>query len=109
MKKLLLDENLPKKLRYRFGVGYEVVKVPDMGWASLENGQLLKAMQETGFEYLITADKNLSYKQNYEKYGISLLVLGTKDNRYETVLPFVAKIKALLKLNATPAYSLISL
>ena len=31
MKKLLLDENLPKKLKYRFGPGYEVVTVPEMG------------------------------------------------------------------------------
>lgn len=109
MKKLLLDENLPKKLKYRFGPDYEVVTVPEMGWASLENGQLLKAMQEAGFEYLVTADKNLSFQQNYDKYGVRLLVLNTKDNRYETVLPFVGKLKELLEKDEIPGYVLISL
>jgi len=66
-------------------------------------------MQEAGFKYLITADKNLSFQQNYQKYGIKLLVLDTKDNRYETVLPFVVKLKELLEADAFEGYVLISL
>jgi hypothetical protein len=95
MPRLLLDENLPKKLKFRFGDGFDVTTVPEMGWSSLKNGALLKAMNEAGIEYLVTADKNLSYQQNYQKWNVKLLVLNTFDNQYDAVLPFVAKIKSL--------------
>ena len=105
MPKLLLDENLPKKLKFRFGEGYEVLTVPDLGWQSLRNGQLLQAMNLEGIEYLITADKNLSYQQNYRKWNVKLIVLDTLDNQYEMVLPFVEKIKSLFDSGAVQDYN----
>ena len=36
--KLLLDENLPKKLKYRFSENFEVLTVPEMGWSGIKNG-----------------------------------------------------------------------
>ncbi|AQG81674.1 hypothetical protein [Spirosoma montaniterrae] len=106
---LLLDENLPKKLKYRFGEGYDVTTVPERGWSSLKNGELLKAMHDAGIEFLITADKNLSYQQNYQKLGIKLIVLNTVDNQYEFVLPFVPKIKALFGQDIIQDYNWIDL
>ncbi|MBC8154334.1 MAG: hypothetical protein H7Z72_15630 [Bacteroidetes bacterium] len=67
MFRLLIDENLPKKLKYRFGAGFEVTTVPEEGWSSLKNGDLLAAMHQRGISYLVTADKNLSYQQNYRQ------------------------------------------
>ena len=60
MPNLLLDENLPKKLKYRFGESFDVTTVLERGWSSLRNGDLLKAMNQAGIEYLVTADKNLN-------------------------------------------------
>ena len=60
MFRLLLDENLPKKLKYRFGDGFDVTTVPEQGWNSLKNGQLLQKMSDSDIQYLVTADKNLS-------------------------------------------------
>ncbi len=37
--KLVLDENLPKKLKSGFP-GHEVFTVPEMGWAGKTNGEL---------------------------------------------------------------------
>lgn len=105
MPSLLLDENLPKKLKYRFGDGYEVTTVPERGWNSLKNGDLLRAMFDAGIEYLVTADKNLSYQQNYRKWGVKLIVLNTIDNQYEFVLPFVAKIKSLFEQGPIQDYN----
>lgn len=104
MKKLLLDENLPKKLKYRFGDGYEVMTVPELDWASLQNGELLQVMQEAGLNCLITADKKLRHQQNNAKFGVTLIVLNTPDNRYETVLPFVTKIRTVLESLAVGDY-----
>lgn len=109
MYRLLLDENLPKKLKYRFGEGFDVTTVPEQGWSSLKNGELLKAMFDSGIEYLITADKNLSYQQNYRKLNIKLIVMNTPDNQYEFVLPFVTKIKELFAKNQIQDYNWIDL
>lgn len=62
MKKALLDENLPVKLKYRLQDVCEIYTVNDKGWNPLENGDLLNAMQKDGFDYLITSDKNLQYQ-----------------------------------------------
>lgn len=96
---------MPKKLKYRFGEGYEVTTVPELGWQSLHNGELLQAMHQKGIEYLITADKNLSYQQNYRKWNVKLIVLDTPDNQYETVLPFVEKIKLLFAIDDVQDYN----
>ena len=45
--KVLLDENIPRKLKYRFGEQHEVLTVPDMGWTGIKNGDLLKRMKTT--------------------------------------------------------------
>jgi len=38
--KILLDENIPAKLRFDFGKGYEVFTVGDMNWLGKKNGEL---------------------------------------------------------------------
>ncbi len=97
MKKILLDENLPKKLKYEFGSEYKVLTVSDMKWNSLTNGELLQSLQENEFEILVTVDKNLSYQQNLDKFDVTVILLNSKDNRYETLLPYVAKMKEKLQ------------
>ncbi len=96
MKKVLLDENLPVKLKYRLQDICEIYTVRDKGWNALENGDLLNAMQQEGFDYLITSDKNLQYQQNLAKYQIGFIVLDVVNNNYETILPLVDEIKLVL-------------
>ena len=97
MIRLLLDENLPKKLKYRFGEDYHVSTVSEEGWSSFKNGDLLQLMHQTGIHYFITGDKNLSYQQNYLQWNVQLIVLNARNNQYETLLPFVEKIKKLIE------------
>jgi hypothetical protein len=42
MKKVLLDENLPRKLKFRLQNSCDIFTVNDMAWNSLENGELIK-------------------------------------------------------------------
>ncbi len=100
MNKVLLDENLPVKLKYRLQDVCEIYTVNDKAWNALENGDLLDAMQKDGFDCLITSDKNLQYQQNLTKYPIGFIVLNVMNNTYETILPLVGKIKQIL-LNET--------
>lgn len=50
MYKVLLDENLPVKLRYRLQSVCEIYTVKDKNWNALENGDLINAMQAEGFD-----------------------------------------------------------
>lgn len=54
--KLLLDENLPHRLRQEI-VGHEVVTVAYLGWSGIDNGKLLEQAAAHGFDALITNDR----------------------------------------------------
>ena len=83
--KLLLDENLPKRLKLDFE-NHEIYTVWDKGWNGKKNGELLRLMIDDNFDALLTFDKNLKFQQNFNKYTIPVLVLNTKDNSYLTLL-----------------------
>lgn len=94
--KLLLDENLPKKLKYRFSDKYEVITVPEMGWSGIKNGDLLKLMKIKKMRVLLSIDKNMSHQQNLERSKVSLIVFNTKDSRYNSLVKFIPKVEKLL-------------
>lgn len=96
--KLLLDENLPKRLKADFPE-HNVFTVSDLGWNGKTNGELLRLMMDEQFEGLITFDKNLQYQQNLHKYPIPVIVLNAPDNTYLTLSLLVTKINAALKRN----------
>ncbi len=91
MYKVLLDENLSVKIKFRLQNACEIFTVKDMRWNALENGELINAMQKEGFDYLITSDKNLQYQQNISTYPVCFIVLNIQDNNYETILPLMIK------------------
>ena len=93
MRKVLLDENLPRPLIKHFSTDFEVSTVPDQGWASKKNGELLAAMTNAAFEYLLTVDRNLEYQQNLDKHSVKIVVLITYDNRYKTLVPHLPLIE----------------
>ena len=98
--KLLLDENLPKRLKQDFPE-FETSTVRDQGWNGLTNGDLLKMMLENDFDALITFDKNLQHQQNFSKYPIHVIVLTAISNRYRHLNPLVGKIKESLSKSHT--------
>jgi hypothetical protein len=42
----------------------------------MQNGDLLTAAEQAGFDVFLTADKNLRYQQNFSSRMIALVVLG---------------------------------
>jgi hypothetical protein len=72
---ILLDHSTPAPLRYAL-TGHIVVEAVERGWERLINGDLLNAAEASGFDVLITADKNIRYQQNLSARKISLVVLG---------------------------------
>ncbi len=95
--KILLDENLPWKLKLDFGIEHEVKTVRDMGWLGKKNGELLGLIVFNGFDYFVTVDKNLRYQQNLERIKISIFLLLARDNRRETLKVLVGKVIKKIK------------
>ena len=58
--RILLDECVPKRLK-RDLVGHDARTVPEMGWASKRNGELL-ALSEADVDVFVTVDRNLSFQ-----------------------------------------------
>ena len=100
--KILLDENLPKKLKMDY-TDYEVFTVRDKGWNGIKNGELLKRILADGIDVLLTVDKNMRYQQNFDKYPVTVLVLSTYDNSYDSLTQFTAQVKSLLNQAVLPA------
>ena len=94
--KLLLDEDLPSKLRYRLAPEHEAVSVQDMRWQGKKNGELLRLMEEYGFQALLTGDKQMQHQQNWRKYSIPVLVLDAAGDQYEDYNALVPQVKQLL-------------
>lgn len=93
--KLLLDENLPKRLKQDLQ-DTEVFTVHDKGWQGKSNGELIKLMIADHFDALMTFDRNLRHQQNFRKFPVSVIVLNAQDNTYQTLKEFIPKIKTKL-------------
>jgi hypothetical protein len=95
--KILLNENLPRKLKSDFGPEQEVSTVRDMGWTGKKNGELLGLITFNGFDFFVTVDKNLKYQQNLQKFNISVFLLIADNNTRETLQKLVDKVKDTIK------------
>jgi predicted nuclease of predicted toxin-antitoxin system len=73
--KVLLDENLDHALRKLLG-SHEVVTVTFMGWAGVQNGELLQAAEDNGIDVLLTGDQTLTFEQNLAGRRLAIVVLS---------------------------------
>src|SRR3989338_2131903 len=95
--RVLLDECVPRRLRDELP-GHDVRTVPEMGWASQENGALL-ALASVKFEVFITTDQRLSYQQAVSKFSIGVIVLMAKRNKLKFLQPLVPELlRALMEV-----------
>ena len=69
------------------------------GWDRLVNGELLAAAEASGFEVLVTTDKNMRYQQNLKGLKIAFVVLG--NSQWPVVRRYVERIVAAVEA-ATP-------
>ena len=79
--RVLLDECVDWRLA-RDLVGHDVNTVQQMGWAGIQNGQLLN-LAAREFDVFVTVDRNLSFQQNLDTFSISVIILYAKTNRLD--------------------------
>lgn len=87
--KILFDANTPAPLA-RFLRGHEVVRADELGWQGLENGALLDAAENAGFDLIVTCDQNVRYQQNFTNRKLAMVVLSS--NHWPTLRKVAARI-----------------
>ncbi len=93
--RLLLDECLPKKLKRAF-VGFDVVTVPELGWAGMKDNVLLETAERAGFDVFITIDGGIRYQQNMERVSLRIVALCVPSSRLEDIEPLIPLVLELL-------------
>ncbi len=58
--RVLLDENLDRRLKKAFETQIEVLTVIERGWSGKKNGELL-CLAEQEFDVFVTMDRNLEH------------------------------------------------
>ena len=92
---VLLDECLPKKLKFEIDAEF-VQTVPEAGWASKQNGELL-GLAEQSFDVLVTNDQNLEHQQPINRFDIAFIVLVAPTNDIVDLLPLTSKLNKILE------------
>lgn len=88
--RILLDECVPRPLK-RDLVDHDVRTVPEMAWASIKNGRLIK-LAEAEFDVFITMDKGIEHQQSLASSVLGFIVLRARSNRLEHLLPLVPEV-----------------
>jgi hypothetical protein len=75
--RILFDQGTPVPLRSALAA-HQVATAFEMGWSTLENGDLLR-QAEGRFDVFVTTDQNLRYQQNLTGRRLAILVLPTTN------------------------------
>ena len=93
--KVLIDECLPKKLKRDVEVDF-VQTVPEVGWASKKNSELLR-LAEALFDVLLTNDQNMEHQQNLKNFNLAFIVLVAPTNDIADLQPLMPAANEFLK------------
>lgn len=93
MIRILLDENLPRKLKWALDA--ETITVPERGWGGIKNGKLLKKAA-IEFDAMLTMDRGIEYQQNISNLDLCLIVVSAVSNDIDDLLPLVPAIQEAL-------------
>jgi predicted nuclease of predicted toxin-antitoxin system len=96
--KILLDEYLPLDLRHSFP-SHDAHTAQWAGFKSKKNGELLLAAERAGYDILLTVDQGISQQQDSADRKLSIVVVRSRTNQIEDLLPFVDAILNALTTN----------
>jgi predicted nuclease of predicted toxin-antitoxin system len=94
--KLLLDENMPHKLRQQLP-GHEVSTTAFMRWGGIRNGDLLARAAAEGFDALITVDAGIEFEQNLAALPCSVVIIRAESNAFEHIAPHIPSLLRALR------------
>ena len=77
--RILLDECIDQRLR-RDIQGHYVDHVRHLGWASLDDGALLRRAAGAAFDAFVTVDRGFAFQQDLTAIPIAIMILRVKRN-----------------------------
>jgi predicted nuclease of predicted toxin-antitoxin system len=96
--RLLLDECVPRKLKFMFVAGGHTCEtVRDAGFGGKTNGEHL-TLAESRFDVLVTIDKNIRHQQNLAGRNIAVLILRAPSNDISDIGPLVMQALVALQI-----------
>jgi len=98
--RILPDECLPLDFRHSFP-GHDAHSAQWAGLKSKRNGELLRAAELAGYDVLLTVDQGIPHQQNLAGQKLSIVLIRSKTNQIEDLLPFVNKILSALEAMTT--------
>lgn len=94
--RILLDENIDRLLKPLFDPAFEVVTVHERGWNSMQNGDLLRAAEDS-FDVFVTMDGNLPHQQNLKVLNLAVVVLRARSNAFTHTAPVMPKVNEAVR------------
>jgi hypothetical protein len=101
--RILFDHGNPAPPRHALK-GHSVATAHEMGWSTLDNGELLSAA-EIEFDVIVTTDQNIRHQHNLIEHRLAILVLPTTNWR----LIRAHQDKVLAEINRLPAGGLVEI
>ncbi len=86
--RVLLDENLPKRLKQEMPLEWAVASVAECGWAGKKNGELMR-LAEHQYDCFITMDRGIEFQQNLSAYQIAIVLIRAQSNRFPDLVPLI--------------------
>ena len=93
--RVLLDEDIPIRLRRYFKSEVEVETVEYRGWKGLKNGALLRAAQEY-FDVFVTMDDSLPDQQFLPQFELGVVILRASSKTLEGLVAMVPELERLM-------------
>ena len=93
--RVLLDENVDRKLKRSFDAQHSVVTVRERGWSAKQNGELLAAAAAE-FDVMLTLDKNMQYQQHLPRYDLAVVLITAWSNKRSVIEPAMHEVNRLL-------------
>ncbi|MFN0010226.1 MAG: hypothetical protein ACKVS8_01135 [Phycisphaerales bacterium] len=90
-----VDRRLARLLR-----DHETRHASELGWQTLQNGQLLAAAAAGGFHVFITVDQNIRFQQRLVDLPLPVLEINVRDTRFKAISALAPHLPGALALTA---------
>jgi len=100
--RVLLDENMPHQLRAHLSA-HDVSTAVYVGFGGFQNGELLTAAEDAGFDVLLTGDLSIEHQQNIT--GRKIAIVSLSANNWRIVQNHIPAIAGALRNAQSGSFS----
>lgn len=93
--RVLLDENVDRRLKRLFDDQFEVDTVGERGWSGKKNSELLR-LAEQEFDVLLTMDRNLEHQQDLSAFALGVMLIVAESNQLSDVELAMPEVNGML-------------